>query len=312
VPDTATINGVTGRGVRIYLPRGYALHPQRRYPVLYMHDGQNVFAPGGPFGCWFAENAVNLLVHQGRLRELIIVAVDNSPHRPAEYVPELADDVVSNADYNSFLINELKPYVDANYRTLVDAQHTGVMGSSFGGIASLVLGLEHGDVFGRVAAMSPSFWVGATGSKVAAGRILSDVRLYFDSGDSNDGQELTLQTRDAVLKTGRVLRDDFYYTVGFNQQHNEAAWSARLPEALQFLFPIAEEPNALEVLLPPNGDLNGDGTVDQADLGILLADFGCESGRPGSACAGDVDGDGATGQADLGALLGQFGATCNE
>src|SRR5262249_16956204 len=77
VPATRTVNGVTGRGIQVYLPRGYFENTNRRYPVLYMHDGQNVFAPGGPFGCWFAEQSATFYITRAQMRELIIVAIDN-------------------------------------------------------------------------------------------------------------------------------------------------------------------------------------------------------------------------------------------
>lgn len=303
VPHTRVINGVSGRGVRVYLPRGYAQHPDRRYPVLYMHDGQNVFAPGGPFGCWFAENVADGLIAAGRIRELLIVAVDNSPERSAEYVPEFGNATVTNADYNSFLVHELKPFIDSAFRTLTGAGDTAIAGSSFGGIASLVLALDHSTVFGRSAGLSPSFWAGATASRVSNGGVSPLVQLYFDSGDTSDGQETTLTVRDNVLKTGRVLRGNFQYTVGFNQQHNEAAWNARLPGVLTWLFPITDEPNSLDALLPGYGDFDGDGYVTQADLAMLLSCYG-------NGPCGDLTGDGKTDQADLALLLSQYGTGC--
>ncbi|RMF85614.1 MAG: hypothetical protein D6744_01140, partial [Planctomycetota bacterium] len=220
---TRTIDNVTGRGVEVYLPRGYNEHTSRRYPVLYMHDGQNVFEPGGPFGTWAAEVVAGRLIKKGRLRELIIVAIDNSPNRLAEYNPDWTGS--QNAAYNSFIVDELKPVVDARYRTLTGPTDTGVMGSSFGGIASLSIALDYPQVFGRVGAMSTSFWATSIDVRLANGELPTASRLYLDAGDINDGAEDTIAVRDALLAGGRVLNGDLFFQIGYGHQHNETAWN---------------------------------------------------------------------------------------
>ncbi len=300
VPSTRTIDNVTGRGVQVYVPRGYAAETSRRYPVLYMHDGQNCFFGGGPYGSWHAEEVADDLIRAARMRECIIVAVDNSEQRFAEYVPEWGNYVVNNDDYNSFLVNELKPWVDNHYRTLIGPENTGIIGSSLGGIASLVLGLEYSDTFGLVGAMSPSLWAGSTAARVENGELPNHVRLYMDAGDIDDGGDAAVALRDALILQGRVLRDDLYFQIGFGHRHNEFAWNARLPDFLLHQFPITAEANALESLFHCEGDLDGDGETSQTDLGLLLTAYEQSGG-------GDVDGDGDTDQSDLGLLLAAFG-----
>ncbi|MFG0251272.1 MAG: alpha/beta hydrolase-fold protein [Phycisphaerales bacterium JB038] len=300
VPATRTVDNVTGRGFQVYVPRGYEVETDRRYPVLYMHDGQNCFFEGGPFGSWRAEEVADRALNAAEVREFIIVAVDNSEYRVYEYVPEWSNYIVNNDDYNHFLVDELKPWVDSHYRTLTGPQDTGVIGSSLGGIASLVLGLDYSDTFGLVGAMSPSLWAGSTAARVETGELPASVRLYMDAGDTDDGGDAAVALRDALMLGGRVLGDDFWFQIGFGHQHNEVAWNARLPDFLRFQFPITEEENALEALIGCAGDLDGDGETGQSDLGLLLTAY--EQGA-----GGDVDGDGDTDQSDLGLLLAAFG-----
>ena len=292
IPDTASSGGVTGRGVRILLPRNYSDNTEARYPVLYMHDGQNVFDPGGPFGSWSVNRAVLTEVGAGRAAEIIVVAIDNSPSRSAEYVPELGNATADFDRYLQFITEELKPYIDANYRTPPGREHTGIAGSSFGGIATLNDAMDRPDIFGKAGAFSTSFWVGGTMQRVINGANgeLDGVRLYLDAGTVNDGLTNTLAVRDALVAGTNPrfsLEGDMRFAIGFGQAHNEAAWDARFERCLSFLFP-ADEAAAAAASLAPDGswdrdndgritieddyaqhadpqDLNADGVIDAAD-----------------------------------------------
>jgi len=307
---TRTVNNVTGRGVQVYLPRQYDQHADRAYPVLYMHDGQNVFGAGGPFGSWHAEDVAGGLISDAQVRELIIVAIDNSSDRLREYNPEYGGGNTQNAAYNQFIVTELKPYIDAQYRTRPGRDDTGVLGSSFGGVASLVLGLEFPEVFGRVGAMSTSFWASSTDDRLADGDLPMTTRLYLDAGDQNDGTADTIAARDGVLRTGRVLHGSFYFAIGYGHAHNEAAWFARLPLVLRALYPIEDEPNLIDLPVPIEGDLDADCAVDLADLSALLTAFGACEGDSNYSAAADLDGSGCVDLADLSALLTNFGRAC--
>lgn len=310
VPTTRTVNGVTGRGIQVWTPRGYSANTARRYPVLYMHDGQNVFLPGGPFGSWQAENVAGLENKAGRVREMIIVAVDNSSIRLTEYNPEYGSSSADNDHYNYFLVSELKPYIDANFRTLTGPEDTGIIGSSFGGVASLSVAVAHPDVYGLVGAMSTSFWATTLDNQIAAGALPLTTRLYVDCGDQSDDTANSIAARDGALRSGRTLARDFFFTIGYGDAHNEAAWNRRLPGALRALFPITDEAGAYASPAPLLSDIDGSGCVDLSDLGAVLASFGTCSGDPGFVANGDLAPDGCIDLSDLGVMLAEYGAGC--
>ena len=157
------------REVLVYLPPGYRRARTRRFPVLYMQDGQNVFDAATSFGGveWGIDETAQRLVNQKLMDPTIIVAVANvGEARIHEYAPtrgRLQEGKRKRSKgllrhYGSFLINELKPFIDARYRTLTEPQHTGLGGSSLGGLATICLGLWFPNVFRRLAVMSPSIW----------------------------------------------------------------------------------------------------------------------------------------------------------
>lgn len=227
------------RPYRVFLPRGYKQSISKRYPVLYMHDGQNVFEVG-PFGSWDAAQTITQLTKNHLMADVIVVAIDNTPNREKNY---LAPDDRGEADkYARFLIEELKPLIDSKYRTLTDARNTGTLGSSYGGLVSMYLGWEHPDVFGQVGVMSGSFMVPNFTARIKS-QPRPNIRVYLDSGDSGmatDGMKDTIDVRDNFLakpNNAFVLNRDLMHVVGYGQAHNEAAWASRLPQALTFLFP---------------------------------------------------------------------------
>jgi predicted alpha/beta superfamily hydrolase len=241
---------IPSRNIRIYVPRGYDQNTWKRYPVLYMHDGQNVFQPGGVFGCWNGEQTADKEISQGRMRETIIVAVDNTSARNREYIPPDGDAGAgpgTGDQYADFLIHNVRPTVDTHYRTLNDRANTLTVGSSFGGLISTYLGLET-NVFGMIGPMSPAYWP----ADAFVGRIDSNnikgVRIYTDMG--TDESETSMwdpfwRVYDLFLADGYALNDDLRIAIGCGQQHNEAAWAARLPGAYDFLLNVWDEPNVL-------------------------------------------------------------------
>lgn len=254
------------RPYRVLLPRGYQQNATRRYPVLYLHDGQNVFDMG-PFGTWNADETANALIKGGQVREVIIVAMDNTANRIWDYMPP--DDIVPFGPgagtpgrankYAAYMLDELKPVIDATYRTLTGREDTAALGSSMGGIVSLYLGWDHNDRVGRIGAMSGAWQFPNFPNRVKAGAF-RELRTYLDSGDSgssNDNAWPTMSLRDSFLHRNWVLKRDLEHVVGYGHQHNEAAWAARFPGALKFLFPAHESPNELvdgpEQVFPPFG-----------------------------------------------------------
>jgi len=218
----------------------------RRFPVLYLHDGQNclehnVFgAPG-----WNVHQVVDALETEGRMAPAIVVLVDNAgtaPGRKREFVPGAGDPHGQRADaYLDFLEADVIPFVEAWFPALPGAADRCVGGSSYGGLISLYAGWTRPQVWSRVLCMSPAFhW--PFDRLVRATRERPALRLYLDSGsvdyeDGDDGLAETEALRDLLVARGFVPGVDLVHEVGHGDTHDEAAWSRRLPLALPFLFP---------------------------------------------------------------------------
>jgi len=297
------------RGYRVITPRGYDQHPQRRYPVLYLHDGQNVFEPGS-FGDWLADSTAERLTRIGLMREAILVGMDHGSNRLNDYAAPQSGGW-SNGRYLTFVTSEMKPFIDATYRTLTGPSDTAIAGSSMGGQASLWFGWDRPDVYGRLGVFSGAWSVFTTGfyDKVRA-EAKRSVRIYLDSGDSGASQDLfwtTVNLRDNLINPARAsgasvpfaLERDLRYAYGPGQSHNESAWAARLPGCLEFLLPASEAPNELaSVPSARPADVNDDAIVTIEDL------YAWEQGTPAPASSLDVDRDGTfEPQEDRAALL---------
>jgi predicted alpha/beta superfamily hydrolase len=260
----STVNGVTGRGCRIYLPRGYAEHTGRRYPVLYLQDGTNVFDPGSANGSWSADATATREISQGRLRETILVALDNIPdYRRSEYNPPTDTYVgqpAGTADkFLRYLFDNVRPTVDVNYRTLTNRANTLVGGSSMGGIFSIYAAHET-NVFGGVLAMSPALTRAPNYTAALWSRARLPVRIYLDTGSAEGQVGLTpggdywgapWEGYNIFLAQGYAVNEDLLMRIGCGHQHNEAAWSARLPGALSFLLDVRDEPSPLLAAVHP-------------------------------------------------------------
>jgi predicted alpha/beta superfamily hydrolase len=236
------------RDITIYLPAGYAEHPDARYPVLYKQDGQNLFEPERAFipgQHWRLAEAADEAIFARTARPMIIVGIDNTGvARIDEYTP--SHDVRRKAggradDYARFLIEELKPAIDAGFRTLPDAANTSVGGSSLGGLLSLDLGLEHPEAFSAVAAMSPSVWW--DGRRILeildAFRSVHRPRIWLDIG-GREGREALDDVRllrDRLIAKGWRLGTDLHYYEDRRADHSERAWAQRAKAMLEFLLP---------------------------------------------------------------------------
>jgi predicted alpha/beta superfamily hydrolase len=260
---------VAARNVDVWLPPSYGRDPQRRYPVLYMHDGQNLFDPALAYTGtdWDIDGALTRLIERGDAREAIVVGVWNSPLRFAEYMPRApvrtpsvgsgidgrpigrSVDIRSDA-YLRFLVEELKPFIDARYRTLPGCDDTFVMGSSMGGLISLYAVARHPQVFGGVGAVS-THWPACDGCTVDwfATHLPRPRahRLYFDYGTATlDALYPPHQARmDAALRRAGWREGRDWITRRFEgAEHNEAAWKARVEIPLRFLLAPRAEASA--------------------------------------------------------------------
>jgi len=242
---SSTLLGNT-RGVYVYLPPTYLENPTARMPVLYLHDGQNLFDPAAAFGgvTWRVPETMDAAASDGRFREAIVVGPENAgADRIAEYTPTVDATYGGGrgALYLRMLIEELKPKVDAELRTRPGREDTVLLGSSLGGLISSYAGTRHGDVFGLVGAMSPSVWWDdrVLLDEVAQSSPPRPLRVYVDSGDSgpsNDGVTDTAALASAYRTLGYVDGVTLRSVVQAGATHTESAWASRLPGALEFLL----------------------------------------------------------------------------
>lgn len=242
------------RDVIIYLPPDYYQNSTRRYPVFYMHDGQNLFDGNTSFikgQEWRVDESAERLIADGVIEPLIIVGIYNTgAQRINEYTPSFDEYYQTGGKgdlYGRFLVEELKPVIDARYRTLTLPEHTALGGSSLGGLISIYLGLKYPQVFGRLAVLSPSVWWDNRYILDYVNRLAEkqNIRIWEDIG-TKEGQDFTARQtakldarklRDALIKKGWVLNTDLKYYEAKGAGHNEAAWAARIPEVLKYLFP---------------------------------------------------------------------------
>ena len=255
---THTVPGfLSGRRVWVYLPPGYHVETSRRYPVLYMFDGQNVFDAATSFaGEWQVDESCETLIATGQMAPVIVVAVDNGGGaRLNEYTPWYDPNYGAGGGADAHLqalADVLKPWVDATYRTQHGPAQTGLAGSSLGGLMSLYAAYARPDVFGRIAGLSPSIWWSgnelldyvAPRPKPAAAMIYTDMGT-LESGSMQDGDGNGIDDsiddlralRDLLIGQGFVPNDDLLVVEQAGGRHNESYWASRFPGALRFLFP---------------------------------------------------------------------------
>ena len=240
--------------ISIYLPPSYQDNSQKKkpkkYPVLYMLDGQNVFDESTAHSNeWRVDESLQALIAQGTLPELIVVAIDNGPRRWNEYNPwhykswQTKEKELGEGEKTiGFIKYTLKPYIDSHYSTQSQKTSTGLAGSSLGGLMALYAAMEHSDTFGFVAAFSPSLAIeNMVGNNVLFTALknkqkMDDVKIYFDMGKTEYGnyeqvdklEQLLLQSGADVNKI-KVVKDDL-------GRHCELDWSKRFPAAIAWLL----------------------------------------------------------------------------
>ncbi len=234
------------RHVAVWLPPGYDAESDHRYPALYMHDGQNVFDPRLSFTGidWGVDEAVVRLVERGKIPPIIVVGVFNTYRRSQEYDPLDEGEL-----YGFFLTRELKPMIDATYRTRPEAEFTGTMGSSLGGMISLGLGWIHPDVFTRLGCLS-AYLGDMHGDEEspsrnilneieASGGLADTLRIYLDLSEADAGPGYPPQharLAEMLKAQGRAEGSDFVTLEFEGTEHTEASWRKRLEIPLEFLF----------------------------------------------------------------------------
>ncbi len=239
------------RLVRVWLPPGYDQGRGARYPVLYLNDGQNLFEPATAFAGvhWQVGETASRLIGEKKIRPLIIVGIDNAgKNRAREYLPYKSRDprvpVVKGTLYPKFLKRDVMPLIEGQYAVLTGARNTGLGGSSLGGLITLYTQLAAPGIFGRLLIESPSLFV-------ANRRILPEcrkfhawpMRLYLgmgtrEVGDPLKDEKVTNDARELEKILLQAQLGDHWLKVRIEEgaSHTEAAWAARFPEALEFLY----------------------------------------------------------------------------
>ena len=229
---------------------------QEAMPVLYMHDGQNLFSPDALFGGWRVGTSVDYAVAQGELAPFLVVGIDNTKDRFDEYT-HVQDDlggalVGGLADaYADFIVDGIKPFIDARYPTSLDPKDTGVAGSSLGGLVSIYIGWRHADVFGAAGSMSGTVGWGAIAMNPTVGDLVQSdppggLKVYLDSGGGpvggcpgggTDNYCDNVELADRLRSEGWTDGDDLFYVWEDGASHNEAEWAERFPGMIRDWFP---------------------------------------------------------------------------
>jgi predicted alpha/beta superfamily hydrolase len=245
---------VAARNVDVWVPPGYEETGTGRFPVIYMHDGQNLFDPQSSFiGVdWGIDNAMRDIIASGRAPAAIVVGIWNTPQRSQEYMPQRALELspVQRARrraplsdrYLKFILRELKPFIDDHFRTLPDRENTFIMGSSMGGLISIYAVCEYPDHFAGAGCIS-THWPAASGIVVDyLGQALPEAgkhKLYFDHGTATVDAlyEPYQEEVDQILITKGYTRGEDWVTLKFEgAEHGERAWRERVHIPLEFLL----------------------------------------------------------------------------
>lgn len=244
------VGDLAPRTLTVWLPAGTFEGPQ--LPSLYMHDGQNLFAPDALWGGWQVGWTLDDALANAVLDPLIVVGIDNTPARMDEYtqVGDVIDGMMlgGRADaYAAFLVDGVKPFIDSRYPVAPGRESTAVMGSSLGGLVSLYIGQQYPQVFAGVASMSGTIaWgtIGASNPTIIDSYLSAppeDLRIYIDSGgsegigcpeDGSDNYCGNVELAEALRGLGWVDEVDLFYRWDPGAPHNEAAWATRLLPAL--------------------------------------------------------------------------------
>jgi predicted alpha/beta superfamily hydrolase len=237
------------RNITVWLPPGYDVEPNRRYPVLYMHDGQNIFdgmTSYIPNKEWRVDECATGLINAKLIEPIIIVGIDNAGmERGDEYLPiQITFGTTKTGgkadEYGDMMMTEIMPMINKTYRTKTGAANTALCGSSFGGVITCYLGLKHTDAFSKLGIVSPSVWVGNRYLVDMVKKLPSKTnqRVWIDMGTSEGMGAVKDCDALAAAMRGKGWRDgkDLAYYVDGYALHNEEAWARRMNAILLFLY----------------------------------------------------------------------------
>lgn len=266
---------VQSRNVEVWLPRQYFQDPTQKFPVLYMHDGQNLFNAATSYThvAWEVDNIAQQLMDEGKIKPAIIVGIWNSAQRREEYFPQKAANYFTAEDdaiiadlkkrfgqgkgpdyladrYLQFMVKELKPWIDANYRTRPDRDNTFIAGSSMGGLISMYAVAEYPDVFAAAACLSTHWPILENNDSMSLSESVRKYmvdklpaagthRFYFDFGTETLDQfyEVHQIKVDAIMREKGYVESKDWTTKKFpGAAHNERSWQRRMDVVLEFLL----------------------------------------------------------------------------
>jgi len=231
--------GILERDIIVWLPPGYNKDIQQSYPVLYMHDGQNIIDPAtSSFGVdWQMDETSTDMMNNNGMEKIIIVGINNSKDRSTELDPTLKQ----GQQYMDFVINIIKPFIDSNYRTKPKAEYTAVGGSSMGGIMSFAMVWQYPQIFSKAIVMSPALKIDHIDYvSVVQNSNKPSTPVYFYIDNGGIGLEQKLQPGiDEMLQvlTKQHKFEQFTWVQDVDGRHSEAYWAKRLPQAFEILFP---------------------------------------------------------------------------
>ena len=229
------------RIVRIYLPEDYDA-TQEQYPVLYMHDGQNLFDDSTSYvGEWGVDEAINQLTQSTGFK-LIIVGIDHGSEKRMNELSPWANRRFGKAEgkeYMEFIVNDVKPYIDNHYRTLPARENTAILGSSMGGLISHYAIYNYPDLFSKAGIFSPSYWfANDVYDFTEENPTGSDAKLFILIGKKEGNMvKMVDKMNDLILKTGHP-EENLKFIVDPDGEHNEAFWQKHFTEAVKWLFEI--------------------------------------------------------------------------
>ncbi len=243
LPEPLAMPGLNRlRTLRLYRPPTYDHDALRRYPVIYMHDGQNLFDAATSYaGEWGVDETMDALAREIGF-EALVVGIDNGGEKRNSEMAPYDHPQLGKAEgpaYLDFIVKTVKPFIDAGWRTKPEREHTALIGSSLGGLISHAALLNQGETFGRYGLFSPSYWAAPQIFDATASATLpAATRIHLYCG-GREGGGMASGTRRMHQQLARQLpAQQLSLHIADEAGHNEAAWRAELPSALKALFKL--------------------------------------------------------------------------
>lgn len=257
------------RELYVYLPSSYGYNKEQKYPVLYMHDGQHVFQADSAGDSWQMHQTADYLAKYGRMEEIIIVGIAIAPHqRLNEYfhdgpaIRQIFEPPFSGELYEKFVIQEVMPFINENFRTLIGPEHTAMMGSSAGGIVTYNIGFRNPHIIGNIAVLSPFFVQTVFDEGTLKEQVFYErygthkkLKIWIDMGDA-EGLFLPKYAAEeaaALVRDGFVPDEDLMLLIDPGAGHSQKDWAARAHAPLLYFFGTTGKPTSAVIY--------GDGVV---------------------------------------------------